>query len=68
MLYKELTSIETTIGSAIDKISGSTGFSFIKLSFISILHFCFFPRTQKKPHNHPSDDCVAKRACIKRES
>jgi hypothetical protein len=34
MLYRELTSIDKTIGMAMDKISGNTGFSFIKVSFI----------------------------------
>ena len=64
MLYKELTSIEITIGSAIETSSGNTGFSFIKFSFIitSICDlFCWWAyvqaRTllhcpQKKPRNY----------------
>ena len=39
MLYRELTSIDKTIGMAMDKISGNTGFSFIKVSFIIIDSF-----------------------------
>ena len=34
MLYRELTSMEITLGSAMDNSSGSTGRSFIKVSFI----------------------------------
>ena len=34
MLYSELTSIDSTIGRAIESNSGSTGFSFMKVSFI----------------------------------
>ena len=34
ILYREFTSIEMTIGMAMDIISGKTGFSFINVSFI----------------------------------
>ena len=34
ILYREFTSIEMTIGKAMDRISGKTGFSFINVSFI----------------------------------
>ena len=34
MLYRLFTSMEMTLGSAMDTSSGSTGFSFIKVSFI----------------------------------
>ena len=34
ILYREFTSIEMTIGRAMDMISGKTGFSFINVSFI----------------------------------
>ena len=34
MLYSEFTSMDSTIGRAIDANSGSTGFSFIKVLFI----------------------------------
>ena len=34
MLYRLFTSMEITLGSAMDTNSGSTGFSFIKVSFI----------------------------------
>ena len=37
MLYREFTSMEKTIGSAMDARSGPTGFSFIKVSFMKIL-------------------------------
>ena len=35
MLYSEFTSMEKTIGSAMDASSGPTGFSFIKVSFMN---------------------------------
>ena len=38
ILYRELTSMEMTIGIAMDKISGKTGRSFINVSFITNLH------------------------------
>ena len=34
MLYKELTSIDITMGRDMDKMRGNTGLSFIKVSFI----------------------------------
>ena len=34
ILYREFTSIEITIGRAMETIRGTTGFSFIKVSFI----------------------------------
>ena len=36
ILYKEFTSMETTMGRAMDMIRGNTGFSFIKVLFIYI--------------------------------
>ena len=60
MLYSEFTSIEMTLGRAMETSSGSTGLVFIKVSFI----FCFLsegikrtrpavpPKRRKKtPHN-----------------
>ena len=38
MLYRLFTSMEITLGSAIESSSGSTGFSFIKVSFIEKFH------------------------------
>ena|GEM_PF-3332060 len=55
MLYKELTSIEITIGSAIETSSGNTGFSFIKFSFIitSICDlFCWWAYVQARTLLH----------------
>ena len=55
MLYKELTSIEITIGSAIETSSGNTGFSFIKFSFIitSICDlFCWWARCSHNYEKH----------------
>ena len=53
MLYRELTSMEITLGSAMDNSSGSTGRSFIKVSFIdfSLLTDRKWKKTAKKPHN-----------------
>ena len=51
MLYSEFTSIDSTIGIAIDARSGRIGFFFIKVLFI--LFFPFFVSLQQKtPHNY----------------
>jgi len=44
MLYSEFTSIEMTLGRAIETSSGSTGLVFIKVSFI----FCFLSEGIKR--------------------
>ena len=44
MLYSEFTSIEMTLGKAIETSSGSTGLVFIKVSFI----FCFLSEGIKR--------------------
>ena len=55
MLYSELTSMEMTLGSAMDIKSGKTGRSFIKVLFTEEIssHRVGFAEvwTQKKPHN-----------------
>ena len=63
MLYRELTSIESTMGSAIERISGSTGFSFIKFSFIFALLTVLrrISRHRKSHTTAQADGCVAKR-------
>ena len=49
MLYSEFTSMEMTLGRAIDTSSGNTGFVFIKVSFMGKkLPFLKFPH--KKSH------------------
>ena len=48
ILYSEFTIIEMTIGSAIDSISGNTGLSFIKFSFIDS-----FPTGSTSSYNIP---------------
>ena len=51
MLYSEFTSMEMTLGRAIDTSSGNTGFVFIKVSFMGAK--ASFPEisAQEKPHN-----------------
>ncbi len=65
MLYREFTSMEMIMGRAMDRIRGNTGFSFINVSFIAILHslICLiFCGTKKRRTIIESDDCVAKKA------
>ena len=56
ILYRELTSMEMTIGIAMDKISGKTGRSFINVSFITNLHnsikLVSVNIHKKTPHNY----------------
>ena len=47
ILYREFTSIDMTMGSDMDSISGKTGFSFIKSLFIKYS----LSINIKKPHN-----------------
>ena len=57
MLYRELTIMESTMGSAIDSISGSTGFSFIKVSFIRDCLQCFFFSAYSKDQKRQNECC-----------
>ena len=57
MLYREFTSMDSTMGSAIEKISGRTGRSFINVSFIVVCLQIFLGArpfyAEKKPHSRP---------------